>query len=193
VFIVGYLPVCIDTKQFQALKALLSQRPDTKQHAITGISACLRLTSAWRYRRADVFMLSELFLVFIAALLTVALGSVIGREFSDSGVAHAASSVVSAMLSIDARLVVGHTSLRSNFLCMTMTRRRFGANFVSALRLSYRTRLSLSAGSNQNRIYRDNTPDYIRLETVHIRQEGSSAKEHRGMYEIERKAQNCCL
>jgi hypothetical protein len=101
VLIISYLPVCIDTKQFQALKTLLSQRPDTKQHAIMGISACLRLTSAWRYRRADVLMLGNLFLLFIASLLAVALGSVIGRDFSDSRVAPAASSVVSAMFSID--------------------------------------------------------------------------------------------
>lgn len=43
-----YLPVCIETKHVHELYALLSQRPDTKQHAIMGISACLILISAWR-------------------------------------------------------------------------------------------------------------------------------------------------
>lgn len=33
------------TKVFQALKALLSQRPEEKQDAMTGMSVCFRLTS----------------------------------------------------------------------------------------------------------------------------------------------------
>jgi hypothetical protein len=47
------LPVCIETKQVHALYALLSQRPDTKQHAIIGISACSRLISVLRWINAD--------------------------------------------------------------------------------------------------------------------------------------------
>jgi hypothetical protein len=35
------LPVCMLTKQLQALYALLSQRPETKQHAMMGMSAYL--------------------------------------------------------------------------------------------------------------------------------------------------------
>lgn len=43
------IPVCIDTKQDQALYALLSQRPDTKQHAMMGISACSIAISPLKY------------------------------------------------------------------------------------------------------------------------------------------------
>jgi hypothetical protein len=47
------LPVCIETKHVQALYALLSQSPETKQHAMIGISACSKLISVLRWFNAD--------------------------------------------------------------------------------------------------------------------------------------------
>jgi hypothetical protein len=38
----------METKQVQALNALLSQSPETKQHAIMGISACSMAISFFR-------------------------------------------------------------------------------------------------------------------------------------------------
>ena len=42
------VPVCIETKVFQALKALLSHRPDAKQHAMMGISVWSFVTSRFK-------------------------------------------------------------------------------------------------------------------------------------------------
>lgn len=70
------LPVCMDTKHDQALYALLSQRPDTRQHAMMGISACWRSISRLRYVNADRQLL-------VGLLFTDAdegeRGSVVGR------------------------------------------------------------------------------------------------------------------
>lgn len=43
----------MDTKHDHALYALLSQRPDTRQHAMMGISACSIAISLLKYCRAD--------------------------------------------------------------------------------------------------------------------------------------------
>lgn len=70
-----YAPVCIDTKQDQALYALLSQRPETKQHAMIGMSACCIAISLCRYRFAEPQWLVD----FVADPLGVDAFSVVGK------------------------------------------------------------------------------------------------------------------
>jgi len=76
------LPVCIDTKQDHALYALLSQRPETRQHAMIGISACSIAISLLKYWIAD----RQLGLVgFVVDPLEGDGDSVVGRASFASG------------------------------------------------------------------------------------------------------------
>jgi hypothetical protein len=69
----------METKQDQALYELLSQRPDTKQQAITGISACSRVISVFTYSSAECQLLNAGF--WVDPLGGV---SVVGRDVFES-------------------------------------------------------------------------------------------------------------
>jgi hypothetical protein len=73
------------TKQDHALYAELSQRPDTKQQAIMGISACSRLMSAFKYIAIDFQLLLDFvdFVDFVDSSEGER-SSVVGRESSRS-------------------------------------------------------------------------------------------------------------
>ncbi len=77
---IGRIPVCIETKQDHALYELLSHSPETRQHAMIGISAQSSAISAPKCWTVDFHLLTR------GLLEPLDLVSVVGRiSDRDSG------------------------------------------------------------------------------------------------------------